>query len=239
MSQFDFENILSSSLEKLSQSRPVFHIEADFQHALAWQIQTDFPQLDIRFEYKPQNISDRMFVDLWIKDESGNNFAIELKYKTRKFEETVHDEKFKLMDQSAQDLGRYDYLKDVERLEKIVSNHKNTIGFAIILTNDSGYWNTPQSSDTVDANYRIFDGKTIHGKLEWAEHASSGTTSGRTKPLEILGDYFMDWKDYSQIGDSNRGKLRYLKIKVSGNYEYSKKWHSNVQSVKRRDSVDL
>ncbi len=219
MSQFDFENILSSSLEKLSQSRPVFHIEADFQHALAWQIQTDFPQLDIRFEYKPQNISDRMFVDLWIKDESGNNFAIELKYKTRKFEETVHDEKFKLMDQSAQDLGRYDYLKDVERLEKIVSNHKNTIGFAIILTNDSGYWNTPQSNDTVDADFRIYNGKKIHGTLQWAEHASPGTTSGRTRPLEISGDYQMDWQDYTQIGLTNKGKLRYLKIKVLGNDE--------------------
>ncbi len=216
MNPLDFENVLSSSLEKLSQSRPVFHIEADFQHALAWQIQKDFSELEIRFEYKPQNISDRMFVDLWIKDESGNNFAIELKYKTRKFEETVHDEKFKLMDQSAQDLGRYDYLKDVQRLEKIVSTHPKTTGYAILLTNDSGYWNTPTSNATVDADFRIFDGKTIHGKLEWSEHTSTGTTSGRTKPLDISGNYLLKWSDYSQNGASNRGNLRYLAVKILG-----------------------
>jgi len=213
----EFQDIIFSSITKLAQSRPIFHIEADFQHALAWQIQNDHPQLDIRFEYKPANISKRMFVDLWIKDNFGNNYAIELKYKTRKLEETIHDEKFKLMDQSAQDLGRYDYLKDIERLEKIVSKHEKTTGFAIILTNDSGYWNTPQSNDTVDADFRIFDGKTIHGILEWSEHASAGTTAGREAALNISGTYPVEWSDYSQVGSSNKGKLRYLLVKILGN----------------------
>ena len=215
-SQLEFENILSSTLQKLAQSRQIFHIEADFQHALAWQIQQDYPELEIRFEYKPANISQRIFVDLWIKDKQGNNFAIELKYKTKKFEEIVNAENFSLLNQGAQDLGRYDFLKDVERLENIVSAHKNTIGFAIILSNDSGYWNPPTSSNTVDADFRIFDGKTIHGTLQWAEHASTGTTSGRTKPIEILDKYLIKWSDYSQIAHSNRGKLRFLKLKISG-----------------------
>lgn len=215
LNTLEFEKILFSSLEKLSTSRPLFHIEADFQHALAWQIQKDFPELEIRFEYKPANISERMFVDLWITDNFGNNFAIELKYKTRKFEGIVNDEKFQLMDQSAQDLGRYDYLKDLERLEKIVTHHKNTTGYAIILTNDSGYWNVPQSNGTVDADFRIFDGKKIHGTLQWAEHASTGTSSGRTQSLEISGEYVLKWQDYSQIGTTNRGKLRYLTVKIS------------------------
>lgn len=218
-SLLDLGDFILSSMRKLSENRPIFHIEADFQHALAWQIQKDHPELEIRFEYKPQNISERIFVDLWIKDESENNFAIELKYKTRKFEETVYNEKFKLMDQSAQDLGRYDYLKDVERLEKIVSTHEKTTGFAIILTNDSGYWNIPTNSDTVDADYRIFDGNIIHGKLKWAEHASNGTIFGRTTPLNISGNYSLKWNDYSQIGNTNRGKLRYLALKISGNDE--------------------
>jgi hypothetical protein len=105
----------------------------------------------------------------------------------------------------------------VERLEKIVSTHKNTTGYAIILTNDSGYWNTPKSNDTVDADFRIFDGKTIHGTLQWAKHASTGTTSGRTTPLRISGTYEMNWQDYSQIGDTNQGKLRFLNFRISGN----------------------
>ena len=210
------EDFILSSMRKLSENRPLFHIEADFQHALAWQIQKDFPELDIRFEYKPQNIPERMFVDLWIKDKFGNNHAIELKYKTRKFEETTHYEKFNLMDQSAQDLGRYDYLKDIERLEKIVSSHEKTIGYAILLTNDSGYWNVPQNSDTVDAEYRIFDGKNIHGVLSWADHASLGTTMGRVRPLKISGNYSLKWNDYSQVGNKSSGKFRYLLSKIIG-----------------------
>ncbi len=71
----------------------------------------------------------------------------------------------------------------------------------------------------MDADFRIFDGKIIHGTLEWSEKASAGITAGREKTLNISGTYYLNWADYSQIGSFNRGKLRYLLVKISGNTE--------------------
>ena len=48
------------------------------------------------------------------------------------FQNTV----FELKNQYAQDNGRYDYLEDVRRIERIKSKNMVTRGFAIFLTND-------------------------------------------------------------------------------------------------------
>lgn len=37
--------MVEASLGRLAARRPVFHSEADFQHALAWQLQLDHPTL--------------------------------------------------------------------------------------------------------------------------------------------------------------------------------------------------
>lgn len=37
-------------LKELAKKRPVFHSEADFQHALAWEIQITYPDANIRLE---------------------------------------------------------------------------------------------------------------------------------------------------------------------------------------------
>lgn len=193
------DDFVESATQNLSQSRPIFYSEADFQHALAWQIQKNHPNYSIRFEYKPPKISERIFVDLWITDDLGESYAIELKYKTRNLDVTVNDEMYNLLDHSAQDLGRYDFLKDVHRVENIVSKNNKVSGFAILLTNDSSYWKTPRDFDTVDADFRIHEGRLVNGSLSWKSNASSGTTMGREKTLEIAGNYQMNWQDYSHI----------------------------------------
>jgi len=107
---------LSPSLETLSMNRPIFHSEADFQHAFAWQVQKDFPTSSIRLE-RPYIIQGKQaHVDVWVSV-GALNIAIELKYKTRKLHVTYENEMYRLKDQSAQDLGRYDYLVDILRVE--------------------------------------------------------------------------------------------------------------------------
>ncbi len=50
----------------------------------------------------------------------SQKLAIELKYKTRHLLGIVGGEIYDLGDQAAQDLGRYDFFKDIERLERFV-----------------------------------------------------------------------------------------------------------------------
>ena len=198
-------------IDGLSSLRPIFNMEADFQFALGWEIQKKFPDWSVRFEHKPTNLKDRIFVDLWIKGDQ--TYAIELKYKTRKLDVNVKGESFNLLDQSAQDIGRYDFLKDVERLENIVSTHDNVKGYAVILTNDSGYWKSP-TTETVDAEFRMHEGRILNGELAWGTEAGAGTMRKREKPIKLTGTYKLSWKDYSQVSSTSYGKFRYLFLEI-------------------------
>lgn len=47
---------------------------------------------------------------------------IELKYKTKGFTEIIGSDTIIIKNQGAQDVGRYDFLYDVQRIEGIVKN---------------------------------------------------------------------------------------------------------------------
>ena len=71
----------------------------------------------------------------------------------------MRSERFVLRDQGAQDIRRYDFLMDIQRLEDEVSEGRARQGFAILLTNDPSYWQPPRRDETVDAAFRIHDGR--------------------------------------------------------------------------------
>ena len=105
-------------LSHLADWRPAFHSEADFQHALAWQIKRELDS-EVRLEVPYGGSSDNKYLDIWLPDEG---VAIELKYFTRKPDprkRAVHlnNESFALRDQGAQDIRRYDFLNDIQRQE--------------------------------------------------------------------------------------------------------------------------
>jgi hypothetical protein len=52
----------------------------------------------------------------------------------------VDGEKFSLTTDGARDIGSYDFFKDIARLERYVSAEDNTMGYALLLTNDDLYW---------------------------------------------------------------------------------------------------
>ena len=65
-------------LASLSAYRPVFHSEADFQHALAWHIHETMPEREVRLEYPVSFEKQKaMHLDIWLPKEK---IAIELKY---------------------------------------------------------------------------------------------------------------------------------------------------------------
>lgn len=199
---------------KLKDKRFIFHSEADFQFALAWEIQREYPLADVRLEYA-YKIGDKTYhIDILVILE-GRHFPIELKYKTLKKSIQVDDEEFHLKNHGAQDIGKYDLIKDIVRIENILaSDDQFTTGFAIMLSNDPSYWNESTRKDTCCAAFNISDGKVVRGTLTWAEHTGVGTMKNREEPLELTGSYSINWHNYSQSDHQRNGQFKYLLIEV-------------------------
>ncbi len=205
---------IHATMAQLAKSRPLFHSEADFQHALAWRLREDHPQLAIRLEYRPAHLTQRGYIDVWAAD-GHEVVAIELKYKTRSLQATANGESFDLLDQSAQDLGRYDTLKDMQRLEQVVAAVPNSSGFVLLLTNDRSYWTASTRQDTADAHFRLHEGRLLTGQLSWGDAASAGTRHTRESNLLLSGSYELKWRDYSTIKSGAYGTFRYVLVNVA------------------------
>ncbi len=203
-------------LAALAKQRPVFHSEADFQHAIAWEIHQRLPRASVRLErpVEVSHLNKLLHVDIWI-EQDGDVLALELKYKTRALQVRVGNEQYALRSQSAQDIGRYDFIKDIERVENIDADRApHATGYAILLTNDPSYWKQSLNDNTVDAAFRLYERGRLHGTLEWGLGASEGTKRGREKPLPLRGSYALRWEDYSRPADGTYGRFRYLVVEV-------------------------
>ena len=203
---------MNAVMEALARSRPVFHSESDFKHALSWQIQQNHPSLRVRQEVG--NLiegPDRRYVDIWLPD---HRTAIELKYLTRAAVIVHGDEEFRLRDQSAQDTKRYDFCLDISRLEGIVQSGRAANGYAILLTNDPLYWNPPVKVDSNDAEFVLHEDREITGTLAWGRRAGAGTVKGREEPIEIRGRYGTRWREYSNPAGTGYTTFRYLLLQV-------------------------
>ncbi len=200
-------------MKDLAKHRPIYHSEADFQHAFAWEIHKRLPGAAVRLELPFEDQRRKLHLDVWVSD-SNVALAVELKYKTRALETEVQGEAFSLRDQSAQDLGRYDFIKDIVRLEQITANRQSAIGYAILLTNDSAYWNPGASANAIYAAFRLEEGTILQGTLAWGKRASEGTMRGREAPLPLKGKYKAHWQDYSEVPGKRYRRFRFVCIPV-------------------------
>lgn len=204
---------LHAILARLALRRPVFHSEADFQHALAWELQQHDHAANIRLEKRISKEGPRVHLDLLIQS-NFHELAIELKYKTRSVKLTHADEQYDLLNQSAQDIGRHDFIKDIRRLEDYVQDHPGSIGCAVLLTNDGTYWSESRKTDAVDSAFRLHEGRFLQGDVAWGSKASAGTTHKRNKPIALRGKYTITWQDYSSHGEGHGKQFRYAAVRV-------------------------
>ena len=84
-----------------------------------------------------------------------------------------------------------------------------------MLTNDSAYWIKPASRDTVDADFRINDGRILEGVFDWGENASDGTKKNREQHLDLRSKYVVQWEKFSRPSPASYGEFRSLTIKVT------------------------
>lgn len=214
----DINNLISC----LRKRRKVFQSEADFQHELAWEINKTYPQAKIRLERNmvdKSTSSKKEVVDIWV-EYNRKVYAIELKYKTSKIVLNDNEEKFKLLNQSARDLGKYDFIKDIVRLEgwkKSSGDSRIDYGYAIFLTNDIGYWKK-SIRPAADASFRIYEGRELKGKLGWSNKSSgskvsNGTMKGRENDLQLSGSYTIHWNNYADL-NNKKASFKYILVKI-------------------------
>ena len=123
---------------------------------------------------------------------------VELKYKTKKhskqltrFNEHLDRQVDVLKNQGAQDLGMYDFWKDVRRVElgcKRFSAVKN--GLAVFMTNDRQYLNPSRES----SNNRLFSMEEgLHDKMKHWQQPDS--TCAKTHPnFDLDNEYTIHWE---------------------------------------------
>ena len=129
----------------------------------------------------------------------GKEFLpIELKYKTKtvrkkllRFGESVAEEIEVMKNQGAQDLGKYDFWKDVRRIE-IVRRRFKAIksGLAVFVTNDPSYLQTGRDASN---HFKFNMSEGVHGKDKyWLD---SESTCCQTHPgFELEKDYSLHWE---------------------------------------------
>lgn len=199
-------------IEALRAKRAVFHSEVDFQFALAWEIQTQCPDAAVRLEYPPPDDPTK-YIDILVQ--LGNDiYPIELKYKTKLFSAVVSGEPYNLKNHGAQDVGKYDFVKDICRIEAFrehITGYRE--GYVIWLTNDPYYWNVPKNDTAGYSAFSVHNGAIKEGAMSWGASMNEGSTKGREKPLVLSGSYHIEWRDYSRVETKN-GTFMYAVLTV-------------------------
>lgn len=151
-------------------------------------------------EKKIPKIKRNEYLDIFINTNTGRRYGIELKYKT------TNVNRFQYVKQGAQNNGRYDFLKDVQRLEKLKSIKKIHKGFAILLTNDASYWSKLRTGSAV-AQFELPDSKTLKKKFKARWKGRKGKT------ITLARQYTIKW---SSECDCRNGKapFRYCLIEM-------------------------
>lgn len=208
-----------NAMKELSDKRPIFHSEADFQFSLGWELKrlnNDFEIIMERpFQFNNKLDDDtktktKIELDLLIKNGS-KKYGIELKYVTKELVVTVNNELFDLKDHMATNLRRYDFYNDIRRLESLKINKEIDKGYVIFLTNVPSY----QNSTTGMAKEFNFahECKISQGKYDWSgeEINDRSIGSSRKKEIEINQQYDCRWSEYSTI---NNHVFKYILLEI-------------------------
>ena len=178
--------------------------ERDFQMHLATCLRNSanhYDDVDVEYyvpktELKNYIWDSELRLDIVVKKD-GEYCPVELKYKTKKvekqltrFDEVLHDKVVVMKNQGAQDLGMYDFWKDVRRVELVRNRFKNVKGgLAVFVTNDPLY--TKKSRENSN-NFLFNMDEGEHGTDKHWQNPES--TCPKTHPnFEVEREYAIKW----------------------------------------------
>lgn len=179
--------------------------ERDFQmHLATWlrNSNNSYDDVDVEYYVPHQELNNYVWnselrLDIVVKKD-GEYCPVELKYKTKKverkisrFDEDLTSNVVVMKNQGAQDLGMYDFWKDVRRVE-LVRNRFERVkgGLAVFVTNDEFYTKGSKESSN---NYLFnMSAGIAHSKQKhWANPES---TCAKTHPnFEVEKEYSIEW----------------------------------------------
>ena len=186
-------------IKSLSKKRPVFHSEKDFQFSLAWEIKSQYPKSEIRFEFPCIGVNDYMGMVVFCDNKW---YPVEIKYRKAEFSTIINYEQYRLTTDLPKHEDIHTFIKDIQRVEtqsKIMNSLRG--GFVIWLSNDYAYWE-PVSSKSKSAPFFVHEGVTIAGEIKNARHS-----------VKILGTYTVRWRDYSRFNLEN-GDFKYVLFNI-------------------------
>lgn len=179
--------------------------ERDFQIHLATWLRgsaNNYDDVDVEYYVPRQELDNYVWnselrLDIVVKKD-GEYCPVELKYKTKKekrqisrFDEDLTEDVVVMKNQGAQDLGMYDFWKDVRRVELVRNRFRNVKGgLAVFVTNDPLY---TKASKPTSNNYLFnMDGGKAHSRQKhWANPES---TCAKTHPnFEVEKQYSIEW----------------------------------------------
>ena len=243
LSQLD-KNELSNIIRGFANK--IFQSEAQFQFDLAWELKRIY-NCNVILEDKRAiktntvgKIVQKFYTDIVLEDVKDNySVAIELKYKTAEYPRGVSNPI--LFDHDAVDLGRYDYLWDVYRIElftgKSTANGvsvtcKCNKGFAVLLTNEKKYWQQSYiNSANIDKEFLIGAGtnKLYSNLMDWKKDPNkcpnnymfypktvltkTNKPTFRAQPIHLDQAYKYKWEVYQNTGQPN-GDFKFVIIEV-------------------------
>ena len=178
--------------------------ERDFQmHLATWlrKSANDYDDVDVEYYVPkielPNYVWDsELRLDIVVKKD-GEYCPVELKYKTKKverqisrFDEILDDKVVVMKNQGAQDLGMYDFWKDVCRVELIHNRFKNVKGgLAVFLTNDKLYTKESRKGSN---NYLLNMDTGVHSREKHWQNPKS--TCAKTHPdFDVEKEYSIKW----------------------------------------------
>lgn len=204
----------------------VFYNERDLQINLAIWLKRNCWNVDVEYFVPRQafDISQPLLPDKYVWDNDmkldivvkveEEFYIIELKYKTKIITSQIDRfGEFPVMDfqrqnslnvqivknQGAQNFARYDFWKDVRRIELSQARFKNVNGgLAIFVTNDTSYLRAPNANAKC-VKFSMEDNKSHSIDKHW-----NGTTVQNRPDFDVNSIYTTDWKHMGTAGTNGK-----------------------------------
>jgi hypothetical protein len=203
---------LNQLMKELSVQRPVFHSECDLQHELAMLLSKREQPAKIRLERPYHLDSGVYYIDIYI--ETTQRIGIELKYKTKSLNTKIDGEVFEIKHHAAVGGARFDFIKDIERLEGLKAKGHIDVGFALLLTNDKALFDKHGNSHRQKELY-LHEECILKGTIKFnGEYTEKSIGRHRLKPIVLNSFYNLHWHHYSKNGEKQEWGFKYLVIQV-------------------------
>lgn len=228
MAKLSRDKLINLIKEVMLNAKRTIVCEAQLQFDLAWKLKKFYEETDtvnVFLEYAvkdgKQKAEDEKknsrysYYDIVIKE--GDEFIpIELKSKTKSVKD--RDE---YSNQSAQDLARYDFWRDVERIENFSTWSKQpaNIGYAVMVTNDGAYVKN-SGENAMYKNFAMNRNRAVKaGVLDWIWKTGKRTETvgnNRVDGLTISNDYELNWEEEVPAKNDVKFNVLVLEVKIRG-----------------------